>query len=402
MTGPAGTAMPPLARLFVGGTVVEPDGTRRADLLLVDGRIAAVGELGAAAEAGSLVERVDVTGLTFAPGLIDAHAHILGGGGGDGFASRVPELRLTDLTGHGITTVVGVPGIDMVSRNLEGLLAKARALGDDGMTAYLYVGGFGRPLANLTGSVWRDAYLLPEVVGVKLAVGDDRAPSIDARELVDLARELAWAERARGRALVVHAHLGTRPEGIALLRDVLGRVPNPARLVVTHCNWSRTSLEAAAGFLADGATVDVSTLMDPGRGIEGAVSPSVAVAELLEGGSDPGRVSMTTDGNGHVPGRTSSGWDPYETLMDTLFAETRKLALERGLGWPAALRVVTANPAAALGLDRKGVIRAGADADLVVLDADGALVGVYARGREMVRAGAPIVRDRYEVRTDAG
>ncbi|HEY3522736.1 MAG TPA: amidohydrolase family protein [Candidatus Limnocylindrales bacterium] len=386
-------------RLFAGGTIVELDGTRSADLLVVDGRIAAVGDVG---QLGSVAERVDVSGLTIAPGLIDAHAHILGGGGGDGYASRIPELRLSDLTGNGITTVVGAPGIDMVSRNLQGLLAKARALRDDGMSAYLYVGGFGRPLASLTGSAWRDAWLLDDVVGVKLAVGDNRAPSIGARELVDVARELAWAERARGQALVIHVHLGTDPEGVALLRDVLGRLPNPNRLVITHCNWIRASLDAVVGLAADGANVDVSTLMDPAHGLADSVPPSIAVTDLLGAGVDPARVSMTTDGNGHVPARTTAGWDPYDTLMGTLFAQTRAIAVERGLGWPAALRVVTANPAAALGLARKGALAAGADADFLLLDESGALVGVYALGQEMARDGRPTVRDRYEVRKDAG
>jgi beta-aspartyl-dipeptidase (metallo-type) len=386
-------------RLFAGGTVVEIDGTRRADVLVIDGRIAAVGDAG---DLGALAERIDVSGLTIAPGLIDAHAHILGGGGGDGYASRIPELRLSDLLGNGITTVVGAPGIDMVSRSLQGLLAKARALHNDGMSAYLYVGGFGRPLANLTGSPWRDAWLLPDVVGVKLVVGDNRAPSIDARELVDIARELAWAERARGQVLVLHVHLGTDPEGVALLRDVLRRLPNPNRLVITHCNWTRSSLDAVVGLAADGANVDVTTLMDPAHGIAEAVPPSVAVAELLGAGVDPARISMTTDGNGHVPARATTGWEPYDTLMGTLFVQARAIAVDRGLGWPAALRVVTANPAAALGLTRKGSVAVGTDADLLLLEGSGALVGVYALGQEMARDGRATVRDRYEVRKDAG
>jgi beta-aspartyl-dipeptidase (metallo-type) len=220
--------------LFTGGDVLLPTGFERTDVLVVGGRIQAVGPVGAASDLGGLVVQRDIRGLTLVPGLVDAHAHVLGGGGGDGYATRIPELRLTDLTGNGITTVVAAPGIDMLSRSMEGLLAKSRALTADGMSAFLYVGGFRRPFATLTGSLWRDAYLLPDVVGVKLGIGDGRAPSIETTELVDLARDLAWAERARDQRMVVHLHLGKDDDGPGQVGFALARVPDPGRFVITH------------------------------------------------------------------------------------------------------------------------------------------------------------------------
>lgn len=63
--------------LLLGGRVIDParpfDGP--ADVLIVDGRIAAVGpEAGAGAPAET--ERLDVTGLVVCPGLIDLHVHL--------------------------------------------------------------------------------------------------------------------------------------------------------------------------------------------------------------------------------------------------------------------------------------------------------------------------------------
>jgi N-acyl-D-amino-acid deacylase len=54
-----------------GGTVYDGSGAegRRADLLLEDGRVAAVGEVSAEAE------EVDATGLAVAPGFVDLHSH---------------------------------------------------------------------------------------------------------------------------------------------------------------------------------------------------------------------------------------------------------------------------------------------------------------------------------------
>jgi N-acyl-D-amino-acid deacylase len=56
-----------------GGTVIDGTGgpPRAADLLIVDGRIAAIGPSQVLPDA----ERVDCTGLTIAPGFIDGHSH---------------------------------------------------------------------------------------------------------------------------------------------------------------------------------------------------------------------------------------------------------------------------------------------------------------------------------------
>jgi dihydroorotase len=63
--------------LLTGGRVIDPasqlDST--ADLLIVDGKISAVGK-DAAAKAPADVERLDVKGLVVCPGLIDLHVHL--------------------------------------------------------------------------------------------------------------------------------------------------------------------------------------------------------------------------------------------------------------------------------------------------------------------------------------
>jgi dihydroorotase len=63
--------------LLVGGRVIDPanrlDST--GDLLILDGKIAAVGQ-DAASRASSGIERMDVKGLVVCPGLIDLHVHL--------------------------------------------------------------------------------------------------------------------------------------------------------------------------------------------------------------------------------------------------------------------------------------------------------------------------------------
>ncbi|UBB19126.1 dihydropyrimidinase [Comamonas odontotermitis] len=67
------TASRPL--LIRGGTVVNADREERADVLLADGKIVAVGE-GAAAQAPAGAETLDASGQYVMPGGIDPHTHM--------------------------------------------------------------------------------------------------------------------------------------------------------------------------------------------------------------------------------------------------------------------------------------------------------------------------------------
>src|SRR3712207_5524331 len=58
--------------LFTGGTVVTAEGSYRADVLVEDGRISAVG----ASIGADGIETVDASGLLVMPGFIDAHTHM--------------------------------------------------------------------------------------------------------------------------------------------------------------------------------------------------------------------------------------------------------------------------------------------------------------------------------------
>src|SRR5690554_6643419 len=57
--------------IFKNGTVANHDGVRRADIAVTGGRIAALGDVGAAA-AGKIV---DCTGLHILPDVIDTQVH---------------------------------------------------------------------------------------------------------------------------------------------------------------------------------------------------------------------------------------------------------------------------------------------------------------------------------------
>ena len=87
---------PPYDVLVTGGTVMDGDGTpgRRADVGIRDGRIAAVGDLTAAA-AG---RRIDASGLVVAPGFIDMHNH--------SDYTILAEPKSESMIRQGVTTMV--------------------------------------------------------------------------------------------------------------------------------------------------------------------------------------------------------------------------------------------------------------------------------------------------------
>ena len=118
-----------------------PEAIGRRDILLAGGQIVAM----AAAirlDANLFITEIDGQGCIATPGLIDTLVHITGGGGEGGFATRTPEMNLSDATRGGVTTVVAALGTDATSRSLANLLAKAKALQEEGLSCFCYTGSY--------------------------------------------------------------------------------------------------------------------------------------------------------------------------------------------------------------------------------------------------------------------
>jgi beta-aspartyl-dipeptidase (metallo-type) len=113
---------------------------------------------------------------------------------------------------------------------------------------------------------------------------------------------------------------------------------------------------------------------------------------------------MSTDGNGVHPFFAADGSIERLELWEigTLYEEVRDLVRDEKLALEQAILPVTLNVARLLRLDdRKGRIRAGADADLVLLDGELRIAEVYARGRRMVEGGRPVVTGWFEGKNHA-
>ena len=121
--------------------------------IVIDGeRIAAVGAAAAVPVPPGAAE-LELPGHTVIPGLIDPHEHLSGAAGEQGFGSRMPEVAFEQLLRAGITTVVGCLGTDTTTRSLPALLGKVRELEAQGLTGFLYTGGFPVPTPTITSSI---------------------------------------------------------------------------------------------------------------------------------------------------------------------------------------------------------------------------------------------------------
>jgi beta-aspartyl-dipeptidase (metallo-type) len=385
------------AKLLTGGHIYGPEDHGLQDLLVAGGRVIAMQpNLGAAEWPG--VERIDCTGSSIVPGLVDSHLHIIGGGGNEGYSTRIPELWPGEVFAAGITTVVGTPGIDMVTKGPEAILAKAYALDEDGITTYMYVGGFQLPIPTITGTVVRDLYLVEKVIGVKLALGERRASAIPDAWLVELARELEWCAGSTGKACILHAHLGDLPQpGRQLLQTIEKSGASVQRFQATHCNNTTDTLAAAVLLGRDGCVVDCNPLLDPARGLEHCVPFREAVAKLLDEGVPLELITMSSDANASVPPRVGESRAPFDKYLGSLWGGVVNLVESDVLSLSQALTLCTSNVARVLRLGgAKGSIRVGVDADLLVIDEQLEITDVYAAGRPVVLGGVAAISGVYE------
>lgn len=376
----------------------EPLGER--DILIAGPVIVAVAEPGSIRVDGVPLERVEAAGLLAVPGFIDSHVHLLGGGGEGGPATRAPELRVEDLVACGVTSVIGCLGTDAVTRHPSSLLAKARALAEEGLSAWVFSGSYQLPPVSLTGSIRSDLVLVEQVVGAgEIAVSDHRSSQPTFAELARLAADCRVGGMLGGKAGVLHLHLGDGPAGLRPLRRILEEteIP-PTQLVPTHCNRNPRLLEETAAHVAAGGCADLTAgLEQHGAG----VSVPDAVRRLLEGGAPLDRVTVSSDAGGSIPLFDASGrlTGLGVATPDTLLEAFRELVQGEVVDLETASRLLAANPATLYRLRGKGRIEPGADADLLVLDGALRLREVIARGRRMVSGGEVTARGTFAHRT---
>jgi N-acetylglucosamine-6-phosphate deacetylase len=337
------------------------------------------------------IRAIDKTAI---PGFIDVHIH--GAGGHDVMEGTGAALRsiTRKVSEYGTTSLVATTvtaSTDETLRAIEGIAgyitqqheteeSRAEVLGIHFEGPFISKQRRGvhpaewiqLPSAEMLGRFLKAAAgnariltIAPEVLGA--------APCIDAaREAglvvsmghTDATYEQARAAMARGARSATHVYNAMRPFSH---RDpgVIGAV--------------LTSPEVNAELIADGVHVEEAAmkllLLAKGEAQVTLVSDGLSATGMPDGKYTLGGFEITVSGG---VCRNAEGTLAGSTL--TLDRALRNV-VALGIALPDAVRMLTLNPATLLGIEfKKGSLRVGADADVLLLDEGLHVAGVWARG----------------------
>lgn len=368
--------------LIKHGEIYAPASVGRQDVLIFDRRIAHIGNIDAASLAPLELELevIEASDCFVTPGLIDPHQHLLGGSGEKGFSTQTPEVSASELARAGITTVVGCLGVDTTTKTMAGLLAKAKGLNEENLTAYVWTGGYNVPPTTLMSSVREDILCIAEVIGAgEVAIADERANAHDAGELAKLVKDAYVGGLLSRKCGVTHFHVGEGRSRLKLLRELIDEYEiNPALLYPTHVERDEELMREAIELAARGAYVDLDTV---GQDLPKWLN------FYLDNGGDPARLTVSSDASINSP--------------LGLFNQIRACVVEHNFALEQMLAHVTTNTASVLQLKHKGRLAAGCDADLLVLRKDSLEIkDVIAGGRRLIREGELAFSENFLLETN--
>jgi beta-aspartyl-dipeptidase (metallo-type) len=300
-------------------------------------------------------------------------------------------MQLSMNTANGVTTAVGLLGTDALTRSVESLYAKTQSFNAEGLTAFMLTGSYWHPSPTITGSVARDLVYIQPVIGVKLALSDIRGPHIEASGLAALAADIRVAALVADKPGFITVHTGSKPTGLDLIFEIVGEhATRPDMFIPTHINRKNPRLiEQALELARLGAVVDATCM----NSLPAADSLHMSAAEFAGLADDHGlfdRVAFSSDAGGSLPVWNSDRSRIVSMGVGTpasLLFELSSLVNTKGMPLEKALGPLTATPARVYGLAGvKGELKAGADADILVLDPAVMTVrDVLAQGTVMVR-----------------
>jgi beta-aspartyl-dipeptidase (metallo-type) len=359
--------------LVENADVFAPEPLGRRSILIASGRIESIGIDGAAlARAGIEIETIDATGCIAMPGLIDPHAHLIGGSGEKGFASQTPEISASELLRAGITTVAGTLGADTTSRTMPALVAKVKALRGEGLSAFAWTGGY--DARTLMASVRDDIILIDEIIGAgELAIADARGQQYSAAEIARFAANCYVAGTLTGKAGLLHLHVGDGDERLRIIRDVLEQLDvKPAAFYPTHVERNERLMREAIDLTKRGMPIDVDVYEED------------LVRWLRfyrERDGDPALITASSDAAINSP----------HTLFEQLMACVR----EKVAPFEQVIPIGTSNTARILKTE-SGELARGRIGHVLLIDAASyELRTVICAGHVVVRDGVVIVREQF-------
>ncbi|HEX2699258.1 MAG TPA: imidazolonepropionase [Acidimicrobiales bacterium] len=358
------------------------------------GRIAYAGPA-AASPVGGAVRRLDVEGRLVTPGLVDCHTHLVFAGDRAGeMEQRLAGLGYEDIAaaGGGILATVRATRAAGDAQLLAAAAGRLRRLRDSGVTTVEVKSGYGldlatelrmlgvaRRLGGACGVTVRTTFLGAHVVPPEYAGhGDDYV-----HEVIDTMLPAVVAAGLADAVDVFCEQLAFTPEQAAL---VLGAARRAGLLGKVHADQLSDGGGAALAAAHGAVSADHLEYASP-EGVA-ALAASGTVAVLLPGaahvlGSEraPPIAVMRALG---VPMAVATDANPGTSPLLSMPLAMHLACVRFGLTPDEALAGATVHAAAALGLTGQvGVLAPGAQADLVVWDAERPVDLVYWLGADL-------------------
>lgn len=334
----------------------------------------------------------DAEGKIVLPGFIDQHVHVIGAGGKRGYSSMSPELKMTQLIEVGNTTVVGLLGTDGSTRSIKSLYAKTKALDAEGVSAYMFTGYYGIDPVYITEKVQEDLIFIDKVIGCKVAISDIRSSYPTDLEMLRLLRQIRVGGMIGGKKGILHIHLGNQPEKMDQLFRLVEEYHFPIEHISpTHVGRTAELFNDAIRFAKLGGMIDITT------GASKFTEPYLAVAMALKEGVSIENITFSSDGNAGLDKLNEAGEQigVRAAPIDQNLAQVVALVKEEGVDIAEAFKIITTNPAKNLGLQNKGHLKVGYDADFCCLTDDLKLSDVFAKGKQMMENSNVIVKDSF-------
>lgn len=375
--------------LIKNADVYAPEHIGTRDIFIAGGKIVAMAEKLDVTLPD--LEVIDAAGYIVAPGLVDQHIHITGGGGEGGWHSRCPELVFSELVKAGVTTFLGVSGTDSMTRSVENLLAKVRGLKNEGASGWMWTSNYAYPVTTITKDVRTDMLAIPEVLGVKIALGDHRSSFPNQHEIMQILADVRVSGMLTGKTGFLHVHLGDFPYSFDIFDECVAQGMPIKHIRPTHVARHPEVFRRACEFAKKGGFIDITT---GGGNYMGSAADAVRAA--LADGVPFDRITLSSDGHGSMP-RFNEAGEMVGLGIGSIMCDIETIReLKDDLGVEKALTPMTKTVAGALGLETKGGIAVGKDADILFLTKDLDIDWVFMMGKFAMRKGEVVMKGAFE------
>ena len=193
-----------------------------------------------------------------------------------------------------------------------------------------------------------------------------------------------------GKAGILHCHLGDGKRKLELILRLINEteIP-PTQVIPTHCNRNLDLLADAVKFLQLGGYIDLTAGPDPEAIEEKHLSIASSIRYCQDNNAPIDRITISSDSNGSMPVFDKKGNLTGLTIstQKSLLANFRYLIQKNIISIEDAARLFSTNSAIFYKFIRKGKIKSGMDADMIILDKDLDLIDSFTKGKRMLGEG---------------